>query len=70
MGYKHVLCVENVLCAAVGTARHQHWLEVCVVYGDPTVCCCKHIKPSEWIRSVMNVKFVYLVYNKFQNLYV
>jgi len=33
MGQKHVLCVENVLCAAVGTVSHQHGLEaytVCV----------------------------------------
>jgi len=35
MGYKYVLCVETVLCAAVGTASHQHGLEACTVYGIP-----------------------------------
>ena len=27
--------METVLCAAVGTASHQHGLEACTVYGIP-----------------------------------
>ena len=33
MGQKHVLCMETLLYAAVGTASHQHVLEACTVYG-------------------------------------
>jgi len=32
------------MCAAVGTASHQHGLEACTVYGDRTVCSCRHSK--------------------------
>jgi len=46
MGWKHVLCMETVLCAAVGTASHHHGLEACTVYGDPTVCSCRHSKSA------------------------
>ena len=35
---------EVLLCAAVGTASHQHGLEACTVCGDPTVCSCRHSK--------------------------
>ena len=45
----HLLCMENVLCAAVGTASHQHGLEACTVYGDCTVCSCRHSKSSAWV---------------------
>jgi len=44
MGKKHVLCVETVLCAAVGTVSDQRGLEACTVYGDRTVCSCRHSK--------------------------
>jgi len=30
--------METALCAAVGTASHQHGLEACAVYGDCTLC--------------------------------
>ena len=33
-----------LLCAAVGIASHQHRLEACTVFGDPTVCSCRHRK--------------------------
>ena len=52
MGQKHVLCVEIILCAAVSTASHQHGLEACTVYGERTVCNCKHSKSSGWVRSM------------------
>ena len=52
MGQKHVLCVETVLCAAVGTASHQHGLEACTVCGDRTVRSCRHSKLSAWVRSM------------------
>jgi hypothetical protein len=35
---------DTLLCAAVGTASHQHGLEVCTVYRDRTVCSCRHSK--------------------------
>ena len=38
--------IKTVLCAAVGTASHQHGLEACTVYGDRTVCSCRHSKSS------------------------
>ena len=41
-----VLCMETVLCAAVDTASHQHGLEACTVYGDCTVCSCRHSKST------------------------
>ena len=44
--YKIAVRIETVLCAAVGTASHQHVLEACTVYGDPTVCSCRHSKSS------------------------
>jgi len=39
-------------CATVGTASHQHGLEACTVYGDHTVCRCRHRKSSAWVRSM------------------
>jgi len=50
MGQKHVLCMETVLCVAVGTARHQHGSEAC------TVCSCRHSKASAWVRSMYCVQ--------------
>jgi len=47
--------METVLCAAVGTASHQHWLEACTVYVDRTVCSCRHSKSSAWVRSICYV---------------
>jgi len=44
--------METVLCAAVGTASHQHGLEGCTVYGDCTVCRYRHSKSSAWVRSM------------------
>ena len=44
--------METVLCAAVGTARHQYVLETCTVYGDCTVCSCRHSKISACVRSM------------------
>ena len=38
--------METVLCAAVGKASHQHGFEACTVYGDCTVCSCRHSKTS------------------------
>jgi len=32
------VCVETVLCAAVGTARHQHGLEACTVCVETVLC--------------------------------
>ena len=52
MCYKHLLCVERLLCAAICTASHQHVLEACTVCGDPTVCSCRHSKPSACVRSM------------------
>ena len=37
MGQKHVLCVETVQCAAVGTASHQNGSEACTMCGDYSV---------------------------------
>ena len=44
--------METVLCAAVGTASYQHWLEACTVYADCTVCSCRHSKTSGRVRSM------------------
>jgi hypothetical protein len=33
MCLKHVLCMETLLCAAVGTASHQHVFKARTVYG-------------------------------------
>ena len=44
--------METVLCAAVGTASHQHVLEACTVYADCTVCSCRHSKSSAWASSM------------------
>jgi len=38
--------IEILLRAAVGTASHQRGLEACTVYGDRTVCSCRHSKAS------------------------
>ena len=51
MGQKHVLCVQTVLCAAVGTARYQHGSEACTVYADRTVCSCRHSKTLAWAEK-------------------
>jgi len=32
--------------AVYSTARHQHGLVACTVYGDCTVCSCRHSKTS------------------------
>ena len=61
MSLKHVLCMETVLCAAVGTARYQHEFEACTVYGDRTVCSCWHSKTSAWVRSMYCVWRPYCV---------
>jgi len=50
-----------LLCAAVGTASHQHGLEACTVYGDRTVCSCRHSMSSVWVRSVYCVWGPYCV---------
>jgi hypothetical protein len=42
MGLQCVLCMENVLCAAVGTASDQHGLEACALFGECTVCSCRY----------------------------
>ena len=34
MGYKFVLCMETLLCAAVGTANHQPVLAACTFYDE------------------------------------
>ena len=52
VGQKLILCMKTLLCAAVGTASHQRGLEACTVYGDPTVCGCRHSKSSSWVRSM------------------
>ena len=39
-----VLCMETLQRAAVGTASCEHGLEECTVYGNPTVCSCRHSK--------------------------
>ena len=53
MSYKHVLFVETLLCAAVGTASHQYRLEAGTVCGDRTVYSCRHSKSSAWIRNIV-----------------
>ena len=55
MGQKHALCMETILCVAVGIASHQHGLEACTVYGDRTVCSCRHSKSSAWVRSMYSI---------------
>ena len=57
MDQKHVQCMETVLCAAVGTACHQHGLEACTVCGDRTVCSCRHTMSSAWVRSMYCLTF-------------
>ena len=59
--YMWVKKIETVLCAAVGTASHQHGLEACTVYGDCTVCSCRHSKSSAWVRSLYCVWRLYCV---------
>jgi len=44
--------METVLCAAVGTASYKNRLEACTVYGDCTVCSCRHSKSSESVRKL------------------
>jgi len=53
--------VETVLCAAVGTASHQHCLEACTVYGDCTVCSCRHSKSAALFRGMYCVWRLYCV---------
>jgi hypothetical protein len=60
-GLEALLCMETVLCAAVGTASHQDGLEACTVYGNPTVCNCRHSKSSAWVRSMYCVWRPYCV---------
>ena len=52
MCQQHALCVETLLCAAVGTGNQQPALQACVVYGDPNVCSCTHSNSSSWARSL------------------
>ena len=40
-----------LLCAAVGTARHQRGLEACTLYGDRTVCSCRHSKDQHLLEA-------------------
>ena len=61
VGTASVLCVETVLCAAVGTASHRHVSEACTVYGDRTVCSCRHSKSSTCVRSMYCVWRPYCV---------
>jgi len=44
--------IETLQCAAVGTASYQYGLSACTVYGDRTVCSCRHSKLSAWVRSM------------------
>ena len=55
------MCQKQVLCAAVGTGRYQHGLEVCTAYGDRTLCTCRHSKTSAWVRSMYCVCRPYCV---------
>jgi len=68
MGQKHVLCIQTVLCASVGTESHQHGLGACNVYGDHTVCSCRHSKSSAWVRSMYCVCRPYCVQLKAQQV--
>jgi hypothetical protein len=43
--------METILCAAVGTESYQHELEACTVYGDHTVCSCRHNKSSSGLED-------------------
>jgi hypothetical protein len=43
------------------TASHQHGLAACTVYGDSTVCSCRHSKSSAWVRSMYCVWRQYCV---------
>jgi len=46
MGQQHVLHMETLQRTAVGTASDQHGSAACSVYGDLTVCSCRHSKTS------------------------
>ena len=62
MGQKHVMSRETLLCAAIGTESHQRGLEACTVYGDRTVCSCRHSKLSACVRSMYCVWRPYCVW--------
>jgi len=47
--------VEELYCNV------QQELEVCTVYGDRTVCSCRHSKSSAWVRSMYCVWRPYCV---------
>jgi len=53
--------IYTLLCAAVGTASHQHGLQAHAVCGDPTVCSCRHSKSSAWVTSTCCVWRPYCV---------
>ena len=55
------VCVETVLCAAVGAASQQHGSEACTVYGDCTLCSCRHSKSAALFRSMYFVWRLYCV---------
>jgi len=44
-------------CAAVDAESHKHGLEACTVYGDPTVCSCRHSKTSSWVRRTCSTVY-------------
>ena len=43
--------IKTILCAAVGTASHQHGLEANTVYADRTVCSCRYSKSSAGLEA-------------------
>jgi hypothetical protein len=47
--------------AAVGAESYKHGLEASTVYGDYTVCSCRHSKTSAWARSMHCVRRPYSV---------
>ena len=53
--------IRTVLCAAVGTARHGRGLEASTVYGDRSVCSCRHSKTWARVRSMYCVWRAYCV---------
>jgi len=58
MGLKHVLCVETLQYAAVGTESHQYWLEACTVCGRSGATLKNdEVVPNQYVLN-LQVKYV------------
>jgi len=47
----HILFMETVLCAAVGTAIRQHGVEACTLYVEHIVCSCRHKRRQHGLEA-------------------